>query len=72
MKIKLTTRTTRGLRDMLFQEMDDFRQGKSSVKRATTVINFSREIINAARLEMVTSALMLEAEKNGKTTLRLE
>ncbi len=61
-----TPRTTEGLRDMLFEELDLFREGRSSIKRAQVIVNFAREIINASRLEIVHAAMLLEANKNGK------
>ena len=65
--------TTSGLRKLLFLELENFRDGKSTVKRAQTIINFSREIIAAARLEMVTAAILLEKARNNESkTLSLK
>jgi len=64
-KIIKIERSVHGLRDLLFTELEHFRAGNSSIKRAQTIINFSREIIAASRLEIVQSALLLEATKNG-------
>ena len=67
----VTPKTIEGLRDMLFKEMDDFRAGKSSIKRAQVIVNFSKEILNATRMELVNAAIQLDV-KNGRPTLRLK
>lgn len=59
-------RSCAGLRELLFQEMENFLTGKSSIKRAQTVINFSREIMTATKLEIVQSALTLSKKDEAQ------
>lgn len=67
-----TPRSTAGLRDMLFAELDAFRAGKSSTKRAQIIVNYARTIIDTTRLEIVNSAMLLEQRKHGTPTLTLK
>jgi len=59
-KIVATSKSIPGLRDMLFDELDNFRRGRSTINRARTIVNFSREIIDTVRLEIINSALVIE------------
>lgn len=52
-----TVRSSAGLRDALFSELDAFRNGKTSVKHAQTVVNIARAIIDSARLEILGLAI---------------
>ena len=67
-----TPRNTEGLRDMLFEELDNFRAGKSSTKRAQIVVNFAKEILNTSRLELINAAVLLDKNKNGTPRLALK
>jgi hypothetical protein len=60
MKIK-TVRSAAGLRDVLFEELDAFRNGKVSVKHAQTVVNIARSIIDSSRLEIIGLAITNKA-----------
>jgi hypothetical protein len=76
MKALTTEKSASGLRDMLFAEMDDFRNGKSSPKRAQIVVNFAREIINASKLEIIHASISAkvksrENDRREKLTLNL-
>ena len=47
-----TVRTSVGLRDSLFAELDALRAGQSNPQRASAAAKLAVQIINAARLEV--------------------
>lgn len=47
-----STRTTAGLRDILFDEIDRMRSEDGDPQRAMAVANLSKQIINTAKVEM--------------------
>jgi hypothetical protein len=49
---KHTTRTSRGLRDTLFEELDMLRNGESEPLRAAAVAKLAVQIINTAMIEV--------------------
>jgi hypothetical protein len=51
-KFKPTVRTSRGLRDTLFDELDLLRCGKSEPMRASAVAKLVVQIINTAMIEV--------------------
>jgi len=48
----LTIRTSRGLRDTLFDELDMLRNGESDPSRAAAVAKLAVQIINTAMIEV--------------------
>jgi hypothetical protein len=52
-----TERTTSGLIDMLFSEIDLLRNGKSNPHRASALAKLAVQVINTARLEIDVCAL---------------
>ncbi len=50
--LKSTIRTSEGLRDALFDEIDLMREGKSNPQRASAVARLSCQITNTVRLEL--------------------
>lgn len=55
-KLKVV-RSAAGLRDALFQELEDYRNGRVSMKEAATTVNIARAIIDSARLELLGVAI---------------
>lgn len=54
-KVKIevkTIRTSRGLRDCLFEELDLLRNGRSEPQRAASVAKLAVQIINTAMIEV--------------------
>jgi hypothetical protein len=51
-KVKTHPRTTSGLRDVLFDEIERMQGKDADPQRARAVANLSREIINTARVEI--------------------
>jgi hypothetical protein len=51
-KIKDTIRTSAGLRDTLFEELDNLRKGKISEKQAQMISRLAANIIDSVRVEM--------------------
>lgn len=47
-----TVRSTRGLRDALFDEMDNLREGKTTPHIAAAMSKLAVQIINSVRLEI--------------------
>jgi hypothetical protein len=45
-------RTSLGLRDMLFDELDALREGKTNPQRASAVAKLAVQIINSVRIEI--------------------
>lgn len=51
-KRKSVERTSQGLRDILFEEIDQLRGENGDPQRATAVVNLAKQIMNTARVEM--------------------
>lgn len=47
-----TERTSAGLRDALFDTLDDLRSGKTSPRAAAAVAGLAGQIVNVTRLEL--------------------
>lgn len=45
-------RTTKGLRDILFDEIEQLRAGDGDAQRAMAVANLAKQIINIAKVEL--------------------
>ena len=45
-------RTTQGLRDILFDEIDGLRDGSSETDKALAVANLAKQIVNTAKVEL--------------------
>lgn len=46
------TRTTKGLRDAIFDEIDEIRAGSDNYQKAHTISKLAGQIVNIARAEM--------------------
>lgn len=51
-EFKTYERTTEGLRDLLFDEMDLLRQGQIDDRRARATANLARQIIESVRVQV--------------------
>jgi hypothetical protein len=51
-EVKKTTQNTKGLREMLFFELDRLREGKITVDEARAISRLAECILNSVRLEM--------------------
>lgn len=49
---KKPDRTSRGLRDMLFDELDELRSGDGNPQKALAVANIAKQIMSTVRVEM--------------------
>lgn len=47
-----TVRTAFGLRDLLFDELDDLRAGKSTAQKAGAISRVAREIVSSVKMEI--------------------
>jgi hypothetical protein len=60
-------RTSQGLRDALFDELDSLRGGKSNPQKASAVAKISMQIVNTVRLEIDHHKHVLSLPTDGKT-----
>lgn len=49
---KSDPRTTQGLRDILFDEIDELRSGNGDAAKSMAVANLAKQIINTAKVEI--------------------
>jgi hypothetical protein len=49
---KKLTRTSQGLRDILFDEIDELRGGDGDPTKSMAVANLAKQIINTAKIEL--------------------
>ena len=47
-----SSRTTQGLRDILFDEIDDLRSGNGDAAKSMAVAGLAKQIINTAKVEL--------------------
>lgn len=50
--MKKVKRTSQGLRDILFEELEELRSGEGDPSKAMAVANLAKQIINIAKVEM--------------------
>lgn len=60
-------RTTKGLRDVLFDEIDQLRNGDGDPQRAMAVANLAKQIINIAKVELDFHRESLRQQEMGKS-----
>lgn len=58
-------RTTKGLRDILFDEIEELRSGDGDPTRALAVANLAKQIINVAKVELQFHEQMTRHAENG-------
>lgn len=63
--MKKQKRTTHGLRDILFDELEELRSGDGDPTKATAVANLARQIIGVANLEMRFHEMRLKMEEKA-------
>lgn len=51
-KVKKLNRTTHGLRDVLFEEIEGLRNGTVDPSRSMAIANLAKQIINVAKVEL--------------------
>jgi hypothetical protein len=66
-----TTRTSRGLRDTLFEELDMLRNGESDAPRAAAVAKLAVQIINTAMIEVTLQRTDLNLGATADTAVRV-
>ena len=62
----MTKRTTQGLRDILFDEIEELRTGKGDTAKAMAIAHLARQIIGTARVEMEFVRTIAASEAAGK------
>ena len=62
----MTKRTTQGLRDLLFDEIEELRTGKGEPRKSQAVANLARQIIGTAKIEIDFIRTIAIAESSGK------
>lgn len=68
--LNAAVRTTKGLCNVLFDELDLLRNGKSNPHRAAAVAKLAVQIINTKRLEIEAACLSREGVKLMSLSLR--
>lgn len=77
-EVKPVVRTSKGLQDMLFDEIDSLRAGRTTPQSARTVAALSGQLTQTARLEMDHARFIAEprsaanADANGNATKAIE
>jgi hypothetical protein len=59
------SRTTQGLRDLLFDEIDDLRTKEGDPERSMAVANLAKQIINTAKVELDFTRVIAEQAALG-------
>jgi hypothetical protein len=59
-------RTTQGLRDVLFDEIEELRSGKGDPATAQAIASLAKQIINTARIEMDFVRTIAASEATGR------
>lgn len=58
-------RTTQGLRDALFDELDELRSDAANPEKSLAVANVAKQIINTAKVELEFHKFMAEQDAAG-------
>lgn len=62
---KRSTRTTQGLRDALFDELDELRGPDGNPEKSMAVANLAKQIINTAKVELDFQRLISQQAEAG-------
>lgn len=65
--MKKSKRTTQGLRDALFDEIDNLRGGDGDPTRAMAVANLAKQIINIAKVELDFHREAIKQQEAGRS-----
>ena len=65
--MKKSKRNTQGLRDALFDEIDQLRSGDGDPTRAMAVANLAKQIINIAKVELDFHREAMRQQEAGRT-----
>ena len=66
-RAKKVTRTTQSLRDVLFDEIDELRNGDGDPTRALAVANLAKQIINVAKVELDFHREVIRQQERGNS-----
>lgn len=58
-------RTTQGLRDILFDEIDGLRDGTGDANKSMAIANLAKQIVNTAKVELEFHRTIAAMELNG-------
>ncbi len=62
---KMSKRTSEGLRDILFAEIEQLQGPKGDPRRALAVANVARQIVNTVRVELDYARQLIELRERG-------
>ena len=48
----LVTRTSQGLRDIMFDEIEELKSGEGDPKKSMAIANLAKQIVNTAKVEL--------------------
>lgn len=60
------TRTSQGLRDILFDEIEELRSGDGDPQKSMAVANLAKQIVNTAKIELDFHRQMAQHAEAGK------
>jgi hypothetical protein len=63
--MKKVKRTSQGLRDILFEELEELRHGDGDPSKAMAVANLAKQIINTAKIEMDYINTTMKLQESG-------
>lgn len=66
---KSIMRTSQGLRDVLFDEIEELRTGDGDPQKSLAVAHLAKQIVNTAKVEMDFHRVMQSQEKDGTPIL---
>lgn len=68
----MVDRNTHGIREVLFQELESLREGKTTPQRASSVARLCGQIVNSARLDIDYQRFVSEvSSENGENVVSL-
>lgn len=60
-------RTTQGLRDILFDEIEELRSGNGDPTKSLAVANLAKQIVNTAKVELDFQRTLQQLSEGGKS-----
>lgn len=64
-KTKKADRTTKGLRDILFNEIEELQTGAGDPQKAMAVANLARQIVSTAKIELEFVRSLKDIKESG-------
>jgi len=65
---KKNIRTTQGLRDILFEEIEELKGPDANPEKSMTIANLAKQIINTAKVELDFTRFLASQEGDNRVT----